>query len=268
MSIGRKKNKAKDSGAMRIRQLVIAAILASVSGSMAQAAEPPTPPGVTYKSDIPADKRRAFFGELHLHTGESFDAWTFGSKVTPDQAYKFGRGETVMVPASQVNAEQGLNEDHDVPAKRAWPLDFMAVTDHSEFMGVLNHLDDPNNPVRDLPQSKQVIENPGLAFSIVRGNKRGVSPAVGNTVDLKTGQYSNTIGAPILTAEWTEPEFDPAKPAVYYARVLEIPTPRWSTLLALKNDLPIPDDAPATLQERAWTSPVWYTPIWYTPIAH
>jgi hypothetical protein len=71
-----------------------------------------------------------------------------------------------------------------------------------------------------------------------------------------------------LTAEWTEPEFDPAKPAVYYARVLEIPTPRWSTLLALKSDLPIPDDAPATLQERAWTSPVWYTPIWYTPIAH
>jgi len=645
---------------MKIRGLAIATAFVSLSGSITQAAEAPTPPGVTYKSDIPADKRRAFFGELHLHTGESFDAWTFGSKVTPDQAYKFGRGETVMVPTSQVNAEQGMNADHDIPAKRAWPLDFMAVTDHSEFMGVLNQLDDPNNPLRDLPESKRVLENPASAFAIVRGNKRGVSsetldkfhvkeamasawdrqiaasnannepgkfttfvayewtatgsgkynlhrnvifnsdhapapfsstdsnkpealwayldniraggidviaiphngnvsgglmydwndsegrpidehyaqeralneplteiaqtkgqsetvpelsptdefanfeifdhliswpnekpnpngsfirqaygrgmiiqksvgvnpykyglvggsdihngltvsdengfaseisgldpntmlpkgdaakrdlgiikeparldwdhvlnhapvtmerplifssagltgvwaeqntrnaifaalkrketfatsgtrirarmfagwnyksgltkysdwvhaayrdgvpmgsdlparvkrtaprflveavkdpdganldriqvikvwlegkdykekvfdvvlsggrkddpktgraPAVGNTVDLKTGAYTNTIGAPALTAEWKDPEFDPAKPAVYYARVLEIPTPRWSTLLAIKNDLPIPEDAPATLQERAWTSPVWYTPI-------
>jgi hypothetical protein len=87
---------------MKIRSLASAAILMVVSGPMAQAAETPTPPGKAYKSEIPADKRRAFFGELHLHTGQSFDAWTFGSKVTPDQAYKFGRGETVMVPASQV----------------------------------------------------------------------------------------------------------------------------------------------------------------------
>jgi hypothetical protein len=644
---------------MKIRSLASAAILMVVSGPMAQAAETPTPPGKTYKSEIPADKRRAFFGELHLHTGQSFDAWTFGSKVTPDQAYKFGRGETVMVPASQVNAEQGLKEDHDVPAKRAWPLDFMAVTDHSEFMGVLNQLDDPKSPVRELPQSKKILDDPASAFYFVRGNKRGTSaetakqfrvkeamgsawdrqvqasnenyepgkfttfvayewtatasgkynlhrnvifnsdhgplpfsstdsnkpedlwayldkvrangidviaiphngnvsgglmydwndsngrpidehyaqeralneplteiaqtkgqsetvpelspadefanfeifdhliswpgeksnpngsfirqaygrglsiqqsvginpfkfgvvggsdihnglsvsdesgfaseisgidpntmlpkgdtakrdlgiikvparldwnhvlnhapptmerplifssagitgvwseentrnsifaalkrketfatsgtrirvrmfagwgykpglmahsdwvktayrdgvpmgadlpararrtaprflleamkdpdganldriqvikvwlegkdykekvfdvvlsggrkddpktgraPAVGNTVDLKTGAYTNTIGAPTLSAEWKDPEFDPAKPAVYYARVLEIPTPRWSTLLAIKNDLPIPDEAPATLQERAWTSPVWYTP--------
>src|SRR6185437_6857584 len=122
---------------MKIRSLASAAILTVMSIAMAHAAETSTPPGKMYKSEIPADERRAFFGELHLHTGQSFDAWTFGSKVTPDQAYKFGRGETVMVPASQVNAEQGLKEDHDVPAKRAWPLDFMAVTDHSEFMGVL-----------------------------------------------------------------------------------------------------------------------------------
>ena len=90
--------------------------------------------------------------------------------------------------------------------------------------------------------------------------KTGRAPAVGNTVDLKTGAYTNTIGAPTLSVEWKDPEFDPAKPAVYYARVLEIPTPRWSTLLAIKNGLPIPDEAPATIQERAWTSPVWYTP--------
>jgi hypothetical protein len=103
-------------------------------------------------------------------------------------------------------------------------------------------------------------------FDVVLSNGRKKNPrtgratGVGNTVDLKTGKYTNTIGAPVLTTEWQDPQFDPAKPAVYYARVLEIPTPRWSTLLAIKNDLPIPADAPATIQERAWTSPIWYTP--------
>ena len=93
-----------------------------------------------------------------------------------------------------------------------------------------------------------------------RDDRSNHAPAVGNTVDLKTGTYSNSIGAPVLSAVWQDPDFDPAKPTVYYARVLEIPTPRWSTLLALKNHLPIPEKAPATIQERAWTSPIWFTP--------
>ena len=90
--------------------------------------------------------------------------------------------------------------------------------------------------------------------------RTGRAPAVGDTVDLKTGAYANTIGAPTLSTVWRDPAFDPAKPAVYYARVLEIPTPRWSTLLAIRNHLPIPARVPATIQERAWTSPIWYSP--------
>lgn len=90
--------------------------------------------------------------------------------------------------------------------------------------------------------------------------KTGRAPLVGNTVDLKTGQYTNTIGAATLSAEWKDPEFDAAKPAVYYARVLEIPTPRWTTLLAIKYHLPFSSEVPTTIQERAWASPVWYTP--------
>ncbi|WP_293458004.1 DUF3604 domain-containing protein [Phenylobacterium sp.] len=94
--------------------------------------------------DSPAD-RRVFYGELHLHTTLSFDAWTFGTKVTPDQAYKFARGETVMVSPAQLGAEQGMTTDEAVPAKRSWPLDFAAVTDHSEFLGAVAQLDDPNS---------------------------------------------------------------------------------------------------------------------------
>lgn len=90
--------------------------------------------------------------------------------------------------------------------------------------------------------------------------RTGAAPPVGNTVDLKTGAYTNTIGATQLATVWSDPEFDATAHAVYYARVLEIPTPRWSTLLAIKRGLPIPERAPATLQERAWTSPIWYSP--------
>ena len=129
---------------MTIRTLLLAStVLALAGGALAQ--EPSTPPVGTYKATIPPSQRRAYFGELHLHTAMSFDAWTFGAKVTPDQAFKFARGETVMVPAIQVAREQGIPATADVPAKRAWPLDFTAVTDHSEQMGVLTQLDDPDN---------------------------------------------------------------------------------------------------------------------------
>jgi hypothetical protein len=88
----------------------------------------------------------------------------------------------------------------------------------------------------------------------------GKVPAVGNTVDLKTATYTNTIGAVHLATEWTDPDFDPAIPAIYYARVIEIPTPRWSTYLAVQNHLELSPEVPPTLQERAWTSPIYYMP--------
>jgi len=90
--------------------------------------------------------------------------------------------------------------------------------------------------------------------------KTGKLPPVGNTVDLKSATYTNTIGATELKAVWQDPEFDPKNPAVYYLRVLEIPTPRWSTLNAVKARLPLPADQPAIVQGRGWSSPIWYTP--------
>jgi hypothetical protein len=88
----------------------------------------------------------------------------------------------------------------------------------------------------------------------------GKLPAIGSTVDPKTAQYTNTIGAAELATVWTDPSFDPAQRAFYYARVLEIPTPRWSTYDAVKLGVAVPKGLPVTIQERAWTSPIWYTP--------
>ena len=88
----------------------------------------------------------------------------------------------------------------------------------------------------------------------------GRLPPVGNTVDVARATWTNTIGDPELITVWTDPDFDPALPAFYYARVIEIPTPRWTAYEALRFGVEMPDDVPMTTQERAYTSPIWYTP--------
>jgi len=92
-------------------------------------------------------------------------------------------------------------------------------------------------------------------------DKDGKLPAVGNTVDLETGLWTNTIGAAQLATVWTDPDFDPRQSAFYYVRVLEIPTPRHSLLDAIAMGIDFERTGqPATIQERAYSSPIWYTP--------
>jgi hypothetical protein len=83
---------------------------------------------------------------------------------------------------------------------------------------------------------------------------------VGNTVDIDKATFTNTIGRTTLAAVWSDPDFDPGQSAFYYVRVLEIPTPRWTTYDAAFYGIPLPDTVPATIQDRAYTSPIWYTP--------
>ncbi|NOD47788.1 DUF3604 domain-containing protein [Ruegeria sp. HKCCD5849] len=102
-------------------------------------------------------------------------------------------------------------------------------------------------------------------FNVVWSDDRviddaGKLPSVGNTVDVETGTFTNSIGAPELITVWTDPEFDPEQKAFYYARVLEIPTPRWTVYEAVRFGDEIPNDVPTSTQERAYTSPIWYTP--------
>ena len=88
----------------------------------------------------------------------------------------------------------------------------------------------------------------------------GKLPPVGNTVDVKNANWTNTIGDSELGTVWTDPEFDAKQKAFYYARVIEIPTPRWSTYDAFRYGVELPKDAPTSTQERAYTSPIWYAP--------
>ena len=88
----------------------------------------------------------------------------------------------------------------------------------------------------------------------------GKLPPVGNTVDVASATWANTIGDPELIAVWEDPDFDPAVQAFYYARVIEIPTPRWTAYDAVRFGIEMGPEVPMTTQERAYTSPIWYTP--------
>jgi len=90
--------------------------------------------------------------------------------------------------------------------------------------------------------------------------KNGKLPPVGNTVNVAEATYTNAIGAPALEAYWKDPAFDAKQRAFYYVRVIEIPTPRWTTYDAKFFGVKLPTDVPASIQDRAYTSPIWYTP--------
>jgi hypothetical protein len=100
-----------------------------------------------------------------------------------------------------------------------------------------------------------VVWSPGREL-----DPNGNLPPVGNTVDVESANWTNTIGASELGVVWTDPDFDPDHPAFYYARVLEIPTPRWVVYDAFRFGVEIPDGARTIHQERGYTSPIWYTP--------
>jgi len=93
-----------------------------------------------------------------------------------------------------------------------------------------------------------------------RPGSDGSLPPVGTTVDTQAASWSNSIGDPQLTAVWADPDFDPKEGALYYARVLEIPTPRWTAYDRKRFGVEMPAEVPLTTQERAYTSPIWYRP--------
>ena len=100
-----------------------------------------------------------------------------------------------------------------------------------------------------------------VAWSVGRElDSNGVLSPVGNTVNVQAANWANTIGASELGTVWTDPDFDPKQSAFYYARVLEIPTPRWVVYDAFRFGIDLPEEAQTTGQERAYTSPIWYTP--------
>ncbi len=154
---------------------------------------------------------------------------------------------------------KGVPMGGDLPPAKAKAPTFMVWAVKDPTSGNLDRI----QIVKGWTKSGQSFEK---VFDVVWAGDRkpdkwtGVVPPIGSTVDVENATYTNTIGAVELKTVWTDPEFDPSLHAFYYARVLEIPTPRWTTIQAKQLGVAPPDVVPATVQERAWSSPIWYTP--------
>ena len=91
-------------------------------------------------------------------------------------------------------------------------------------------------------------------------NSNGKLPSVGSTVNVNDASYRNAIGSPEISATWSDPDFTQTERAVYYIRVLQIPTPRWTVYDANFYEQELPEKPPLVIEERAYSSPIWYTP--------
>ena len=203
----------------------------------------------TRKSLFAAMKRKETFGTSGVRMKVRFFAgWNYPKDMTqkPD-----------WVKAAY---DGGVPMGGDLPARAGAVAPTFAV----------HAVKDPNSGNLDRIQIIKIATKNGKSvekvFDVVWSGDRkpdpktGKVPSVGNTVDVKNASYTNSIGATELIGEWTDLSFDPEAHATYYARVLEIPTPRWSTYWAAKLGLAPNPNVAATVQQRAWTSPIWYTP--------
>jgi hypothetical protein len=174
-----------------------------------------------------------------------------GWEYTPD----------VMKQKEWVNVgyEKGVPMGGDLPPIKSNAPSFIVWAVKDPTSGNLDRI----QIVKGWTKSGQSFEK---VFDVVWSGDRkpdkwtGVVPPIESTVDIDNATYTNTVGSTELKTVWTDPEFDPSVYAFYYARVLEIPTPRWTTIQAKKLGIAPPDVVAATIQERAWTSPIWYTP--------
>ncbi len=231
-----------------------------ISATTSVGGEPPTALGSggltgvwaeenTREALFAAMKRKETFGTSGVRIKvRMFAGWNYPKDITRD-------GDWVKTAY-----DGGVPMGGDLPVQ--------AATTSPTF--ILHAIKDPNSGNLDRIQIVKITTKNGKSqekvFDVLWSDERKVDPktgklpAVGNTVDIKNATYTNSIGATELVGQWTDPAFDPKASATYYARVLEIPTPRWSTYWAAKLGVPPNPTVPATVQQRAWTSPIWYTP--------
>ena len=155
--------------------------------------------------------------------------------------------------------EKGVPMGGDLPAHSGGAPTFMvyalrdAIGANLDRIQIIKGWLDAKNNTHE--KAYDVAWSPGREL-----DAKGVLPPVGNTVDIAAANWTNTIGASELGVVWTDPDFDPNQRAFYYARVIEIPTPRWVVYDAFRYGVEMPEGAETIHQERAYTAPIWYTP--------
>jgi hypothetical protein len=170
--------------------------------------------------------------------------------------YDFVAEDATSAKLADIGYAKGVTMGGDLKPSDGRPVQFLVFAAKDPNAANLDRIQIVKGWLDKNGESQEKVYDVALSD----GRKDG-SVAVGNSVDLKTATYKNSIGDTTLSAVWTDPDFDPAQNAFYYARVLEIPTPRYSLMDAVTLGIdPKETNKPLTIQERVYSSAIWYTP--------
>ena len=191
--------------------------------------------------------------ETYASTGPRMTVWFFGG-------WDFTQADVGVREPGWIGYDRGVPMGSDLPPgpDGESPTFYVAAL-RDPIGGNLDRIQIMKGWVDEAGETQERIYDVAWSDARVLGAD-GSLPPVGDTVDVENATWTNTIGAPELIAVWEDPDFDPALPATYYARVIQIPTPRWTAYEAMRFNLDLPAEVPMTTQERAYTSPIWYTP--------
>jgi hypothetical protein len=193
--------------------------------------------------------------EVYATTGPRMTVWFFGG-------WDFEAGDAAQRAPGRIGHAKGVSMGGDLSkAPRGESPSFLVAALKDPYSGNLDRIQivkgwldgkgKTNEKVYDVIWSDAETRKP---------DSKGELPPVGNTVDVANATWTNTIGDSELIAAWKDPDFDAKEHAFYYARVIEIPTPRWTAYDAKRYGVKMSDEVPMITQERAYTSPIWYTP--------
>ena len=193
--------------------------------------------------------------EVYATTGTRITVRFFGG-------WDYGEDDVYRPDAVSIGYRKGVPMGGDLPVRPdggSSPV-FMVGALKDPWAGNLDRIQIVKGWVDAEGERRERIWDVAVADGRTIGPDGRCATPVGNTVDEANATYLNSIGDAELRATWTDPDFDPSVPAVYYARVLEIPTPTWQAYDAAFYGTTMPPQVPLSHQERAYTSPIWYTP--------
>ena len=176
--------------------------------------------------------------------------------------WDYGKDEVFRPDAAKIGYRKGVPMGGDLPkkpAKKKAPV-FMVAALKDAWSGNLDRIQIVKGWVDKKGERQERIYDVAVSDGRKIDSDGRCKTKVGDTVDIANASYLNNIGDAELRAVWTDPDFNPGYSAVYYARVLEIPTPTWQAYDSKFFGVKMPEDIPMKHQERAYTSPIWYTP--------